>query len=478
MKHLNINGGGGGQYLCNNENYILTTKKLPTRRGVMWLGQTCNLNCYFCYFAERIANKNHPEHPFFSLDKAKEICRIFVYEFNCNSIDIQGGEPTIYPHIFDLLKYCNQIGLKPSLITNLISLAKFDHAAKFKEAGIYDFLCSLHGIGSTYDKIVGRKGGFEKQIKALDNLSSLEIPIRANCVLTNEVIDELSQVTDLCIKYKARVVNFLGYNNAGDQKRLRDTCNIPYYDIIGQKLTPCIDRLESHGIEVNLRFLPFCVVEERHRKNIANSLQMIYDLHEWERSSRIWIERPAQRVAKMTTEQPLVQRFFTRYKWRIARKQKSLDFLYRTIAPYIHFDAKYAQIQPYQQKILDKFRFYTPNTENIESLSKLEHFYLEQHQLAHDHSKEKVKPKRCQSCQIKFICDGFHCDFIEEFGQSAIKPIRLNEEVKDPKYYSKLQYKIVEKQEWDWFFNDSERIKVGEAVREFLARSNDETTTG
>ena len=466
MNHVRISGGGG-QYLCNNENYILCQKKLPTRRGVMWLGQTCNLNCYFCYFAERIADKKHPEHPFFSLDKAKEICKIYVDEFNCNSIDIQGGEPTIYPHIFELLKYCNEIGLKPSLITNLIALAKFEHAQKFKEAGIYDFLCSLHGIGATYDKIVGKKGGFERQIKALTNLQILKIPIRANCVLTNEVIDELPQVTDLAIKYNARVVNFLGYNNAGDQKRVRDTHNIPYYDVIGQKLTPCIDRLESHGIEVNLRFLPFCVVEERHRKNIANSLQMIYDLHEWERSSRLWIERQPQRAAKLTTEKPDVIRFFTQHKRRMAKRHKSFTWLKRTILPYIRFDDKYAPIQPYEKPILDKIKFYTPNVKNIESFSKLEHFYLEQDLVFDDILKEKIKPKRCEECSIKFICDGFHCDFIEEFGQGAIKPIRLDKEILDPKHYSNLQYKVIEKQEWDWFFNDFERKEVEKCVQDF-----------
>ncbi|WP_295702228.1 radical SAM protein [Helicobacter mastomyrinus] len=117
-----------------------------------------------------MANKNHPEHPFFTLDKAKEICRIFVEEYGLNSIDIQGGEPTIYPQIFDLIKYCNSIGLKPTLITNLISLANFKHAQKFKEAGIYDFLVSLHGIGENYDKVVGKKDAFDKQIQALENL--------------------------------------------------------------------------------------------------------------------------------------------------------------------------------------------------------------------------------------------------------------------------------------------------------------------
>ena len=33
-----------------------TKKRVLARRGVLWLGQTCNLRCYFCYFVNRIAD--------------------------------------------------------------------------------------------------------------------------------------------------------------------------------------------------------------------------------------------------------------------------------------------------------------------------------------------------------------------------------------------------------------------------------------
>ena len=33
-----------------------TTRRTLSKRGVLWLGQTCNLRCYFCYFLNRIAD--------------------------------------------------------------------------------------------------------------------------------------------------------------------------------------------------------------------------------------------------------------------------------------------------------------------------------------------------------------------------------------------------------------------------------------
>lgn len=329
----------------------------------------------------------------------------------------------------ELIKYCNEIGLKPTLITNLIALANFEYAKKFKDAGIYDFLVSLQGIGETYDKVVGKKNAFSKQIQALNNLQRLEIPLRVNAVLSNEIIEQLPQIVDLALQYNARVVNFLAYNNTGDQKLLRDKNKIPYYDIIAMKLAPQIERLESQNIEVNIRFLPFCVIDEKYRKNIQNSEQMLYDNHEWEASSRLWIDRNAQREAQAKIEKRSTIYYLQRLKIsRIYRANFSEKFSWirRFCMPLLPQFRRYKDILPYQQPILKKMRFYTPDTHFRPNLSKVEHFYLEQKEVMRDIVPSKIYHKKCESCDIKEICDGFYVDFIEEFGSSAIKPIKLD----------------------------------------------------
>ena len=141
-----------------------------TRRGVVWLGQTCNLKCYFCYFRKILDSKNHPEKPFMPLNKAKEIMKILRYVYKNTSVDIQGGEPTIYPEILELVKYCHDIGLKPTLITNAIVLDDLSLVKDYKKQGITDFLISVHALGDVYDNIVGVKGANKRQIKAIENL--------------------------------------------------------------------------------------------------------------------------------------------------------------------------------------------------------------------------------------------------------------------------------------------------------------------
>src|SRR5262249_21625631 len=41
--------------------YVASTARKITRRGILWLGQTCNLRCHFCYFLDRIEDEHHPE---------------------------------------------------------------------------------------------------------------------------------------------------------------------------------------------------------------------------------------------------------------------------------------------------------------------------------------------------------------------------------------------------------------------------------
>ena len=139
--------------------YVDSMARKITRRGILWLGQTCNLRCHFCYFLDRIEDESHAEHVFMTLEKAREICRTLVDFYGNNSIDIQGGEPTLWPQIYDLVAYCAEIGLSPTIISNVQVLSNRAAVQRLKQSGLRDVLVSLQGLGSIYDELVGQKGG-------------------------------------------------------------------------------------------------------------------------------------------------------------------------------------------------------------------------------------------------------------------------------------------------------------------------------
>ena len=283
----------------DRDGYKLTNHRALCRRGVIWLGQTCNLRCYFCYFADRVESQQHPEHPFMSLEKAKGICRTLVEVYGNNSVDIQGGEPTIYPQICELLRYCNEIGLKPTLITNAVALTNRELCQRIKDAGVFDLLVSLHGMGEVYDGIVGVKGASRRQMEGVQNLSELGIPFRVNITLTLEALSQLEELVQIALDRGARAVNFIAFNpfidQSDDQKRAKD--QIPVYTESARRLLPLIDRLAGEGVEVNVRYLPFCIFPEPYRKYVQNFQQIVYDLHEWESAGEAWSAAAPQRRA-------------------------------------------------------------------------------------------------------------------------------------------------------------------------------------
>src|SRR5262249_11868631 len=124
-----------------------------------------------------------------------------------------GGEPTLHPQAVPLVAHAAGIGLRPTVITHGMHLADLDQARAFAEAGIHDFLVSVHGIGDTVREIHGRgRDNFARQRAALDNLRTLGVPFRFNVTMIRDNLPELEAIAELAGTTGARVVNFLTFN--------------------------------------------------------------------------------------------------------------------------------------------------------------------------------------------------------------------------------------------------------------------------
>ena len=410
-----------------------TTKRTLTRRGVVWIGQTCNLRCYFCYFLNRIADSEHPEHPFMGLKKCKEICNTLRYFYGNTAIDIQGGEPTIYSHILELVCYCREIGLYPTLITNGIALAKKEKLAEFKEAGVRDYLVSLHGIGDIHDEVVRRKGSYVKIIRAIENMAELGVPFRFNCTMSKPIIPILPEVARKAVKYGANAVNFIAFNPFEDQAagiRTHDT--VAKYTDIKPSLGEAMDILEAAGIECNVRYLPLCMAEEEHRKNFYNLQQLSYDHHEWDYSSWMWTGMQPQRMRDGKLNTP----------YRLGRLARRI----------FHQDPS-GLIELGEAKPLRNRAFYVAQgmaarLGNI--LKGKDYWYRREGRVRAIQDLHYQHHEACEACSMRNICDGFHGDYAQFFGTGEASPITGIPPTDDPLFYLSRQEKCVEAADAEW----------------------------
>lgn len=426
--------------------YESTTTRSVSRRAVIWLGQTCNLHCSFCYFIDRIHDNKHPEHPFMPLEKAKRICRTLAETYGNTAIDIEGGEPSIYPYILELLSYCNLIGLYPTLITNAITLDNPERCRQMRAAGVRDFKISIHGLGETHDRLVGRPGAHRRQMAAIRNLRELGIPFRFNVVLTPAAVPQLSAIARLAAATGALCVNWLGYNPHEDQLQNPERHKlIPNFTELRPSLTEALDILYEASIETNVRYVPVCMLEPRHRECAYDYQQLFYDHREWDLASWGWTTLPPQRDARGPVSDPISVGSLA---WWV-RLHQPLHWAAQIPRLGAQLSIKRMVNHPVSRKLL--FRLQRVLVKKEKQPDRAAHSAL-YNQVARLHAKLDCRTKfenACSTCAAQPICSGVLIDYHETFGQGEIRPI-AGPRIHDPLHYIGSQKKLVEIEDESW----------------------------
>lgn len=252
-----------------------------TRRGVLWLGLRCDVQCKFCY-DEHLAKRDKI---WVAVDEATRTLDKFRYHYQNTAVDFMGGEPTLHPKVLDIVSYAARIGLRPTVITHGMRLAEMDRAEAYGRAGIYDFLVSIHGVGETVSMIHGRgTSNFERQMQALDNLRALGIPFRFNVTMIRDNLAQLEAIAQLAGEKGARVVNFLTFNPYFEWGRDFEIEFQARHSEIAPYLTIAIDKCSELGVEANVRYMPLCQLPG-YEQHAYTGFQLPYDPHEWDYNS-------------------------------------------------------------------------------------------------------------------------------------------------------------------------------------------------
>lgn len=247
----------------------------PTRRAVVDVGRKCNVKCKQCYYAQSPSDSwNSPEQLKVEIAEAKRRGN--------NYIDFTGGEPSIYPAMPEILRYCSGQQLKCCIITN--GIAGEVATNNIIEAGIDDWLVSVHGTAEIHDAIVQLPGARKMQERFLSQIAD-QGDFRFNCTIIRDNQADLLGLAKWAAQYKPRIFNFINFNPHHAWKndpRTKLIC--ADLELVENQLNESIAILQDAGAGVNVRYYPMCRITEKYRPCVCNDLQVLFDPYEWDYS--------------------------------------------------------------------------------------------------------------------------------------------------------------------------------------------------
>jgi len=106
--------------LIQNKNVINMFGRIIPYHIQLYPTNVCNLNCDFC----SCANRNNKDE--LLLEDIKDVVSV-AWKLGCKAVTISGGgEPTLHPHINEIIKHITSLGLKVGITTNGVTLNKID----------------------------------------------------------------------------------------------------------------------------------------------------------------------------------------------------------------------------------------------------------------------------------------------------------------------------------------------------------------
>jgi MoaA/NifB/PqqE/SkfB family radical SAM enzyme len=198
-------------------------------------------------------------------------------EYGIKDFDISGGEPSILPYWFEILKQIQYYGFRNiACITNGYKFSDPEFTYKSKQHGLNELLFSLHGNKEeTHDGMTGVKGSYKKIHLAISSACRYDIKRRINVVVTKDNYKELPELARYANYISPVAFNFLPFrmeNSASKENALKYTKAAKY-------IKKAIDILNK-DIKISVRYIPFCVMEG-YEQYVAGYLQRMFDEYEW-----------------------------------------------------------------------------------------------------------------------------------------------------------------------------------------------------
>jgi MoaA/NifB/PqqE/SkfB family radical SAM enzyme len=214
-------------------------------------GYRCMNDCVFCSVADRPRKDGS-----FSA-QARAMARLEAS--GVRLLDIDGGEPLLYPGIFELLDLAGCLGYERiTLTTNGRALAAGRLLARLKRYGGLDLLISIHGPSAeVHDALTRSPGSFNETVAGMRNAVKAGLSPGMNVTLVRENAAVLPATAALAARLGARVLNIQYYTPFGNV----DPALAPGSGS-ARRVREAVAAAKKAGLPVNLVNFPPCYARD------------------------------------------------------------------------------------------------------------------------------------------------------------------------------------------------------------------------
>jgi len=197
---------------------VTVPQKFPAPFLVVWnFTNMCNLRCKHCY---QRADKPLPNE--LTLEEKLEVVKQFD-EAGVAAVALSGGEPTIHPHFWRVVRELSDRFIYVAVATNGWVFAEKKMVEKAKKAGVRYVEVSVDSADpKKHDEFRGVPGSWERAVKALRNAAEVGLNTAMATTVTKLNLDEIDDILDLAEEIGIKRVVFFNFVPTGRGKEIID----------------------------------------------------------------------------------------------------------------------------------------------------------------------------------------------------------------------------------------------------------------
>lgn len=147
-----------------NKSWVLSDDERPALTAWLTINRACNLRCVWCYAKMTGYNKDT-----MNMETAARSIAL-MKDLGLKSVILIGGEPTVHPNFFEIIKMIREAEMEAYLVTNAIRLADKRFFKKMLDTGVTSITVSFKAANHEMFRRDTGVDMFNDQIQAVRNI--------------------------------------------------------------------------------------------------------------------------------------------------------------------------------------------------------------------------------------------------------------------------------------------------------------------